>query len=443
MDQPHNIHMKKLYKLFLILAILISGNLSSQICNASGNLVIYSNYDGGIININCDVNIPNLKIGICTYEAAEIHIIGTFSNNVTGVIYAGYDGSNDNCNLGVVTTTIIGSSSQTINVYPPVGYLAFHGNGNSSGMDGCHQCDTTTNSGGDNTPDEVVFYFLNAFPGSVLRSHETQYACWTPSTYNISAGGNCCIMPPNSTPCVPPPAPTNVTSAANQTVCAGQTVVLAVTSTASVNWFQTPTSTPVVGTGTNLNMNLSAGTYTFYAEAINSCSNSPRTPVTFTVHPLPNLTVAGTPSICMGQIATLTVTGASNYTWSTSQTTSVVSVSPASATVYTVRGKNVGNSCLGTKTIAVNVVTCTALYDISTYKINFNLFPNPVKHILNVEAFEGNKKIEITDITGKIIYSKECEESNLQIDMSKFSKGIYIFTIHQNGLSKHTRLIVE
>ncbi|MEY3153196.1 MAG: hypothetical protein RLZZ333_1793, partial [Bacteroidota bacterium] len=33
-------------------------------CNPNGNLFVFSNYDGGILTINVDQNIPNLKIGM-------------------------------------------------------------------------------------------------------------------------------------------------------------------------------------------------------------------------------------------------------------------------------------------------------------------------------------------------------------------------------------------
>jgi hypothetical protein len=52
---------------------------TSPICDQDGNVVIYSNYDGGTLNINCDQNIPNLKIGICTYEPVIVNIDGPFA----------------------------------------------------------------------------------------------------------------------------------------------------------------------------------------------------------------------------------------------------------------------------------------------------------------------------------------------------------------------------
>ena len=180
----------------------------SPLCNGTGNVVIFSNYDGGTLNINVDQDIPNLKIGICTYEPVEVNISGPFAGNVAEVLYAGFNsaaGSN-NCGLGITTTSISGVAPSITQILtaPPVGYEPLHGNGSGgwgglfggqgimSGVSG--QCDTLYVAGGGNTPDEVVYYFLTAFDDDLLF-HYTQYNCWLSEVYDISDGGNCCVNP--------------------------------------------------------------------------------------------------------------------------------------------------------------------------------------------------------------------------------------------------------
>ena len=180
----------------------------SPLCNGTGNVVIYSNYDGGTLNINVDQDIPDLKIGICTYEPVLIDITGPFVSNVSEVLYAGFNSSaqNNHCGLGNITTTISGvdPSITQILTAPPLGYEPLHGNGSGGwggpfggpgimvGVSG--QCDTLYPAGGGNTPDEVVYYFLTAFDDDLLF-HHTQYDCWLTEVYDISDGGNCCINP--------------------------------------------------------------------------------------------------------------------------------------------------------------------------------------------------------------------------------------------------------
>jgi hypothetical protein len=94
-----NYLMNTLKLLLLMLACCFTGFLSAQsVCNQNGNLIIYSNYDGGIVTINVDQNIPNLKIGICTYEPVQVTLTGPFVGNVTQVIYGGFNSIQGNNN---------------------------------------------------------------------------------------------------------------------------------------------------------------------------------------------------------------------------------------------------------------------------------------------------------------------------------------------------------
>jgi len=183
--------MKKIYAL-LFSIFLAFGSFAQTICNPSGNLMIFTDYDGGILNINVDANIPNFKIGICSYESVQINITGTFASNVTGIAYAGFNASNDNCATGVTNTSIVGAGSATTNIaLMPTATLV---NPNGYGLIICGtSCSLTTNQGGCNTVDQIENYFLTYFPGSVLYAHKVQYACWS-GAQSISNGGTCCAL---------------------------------------------------------------------------------------------------------------------------------------------------------------------------------------------------------------------------------------------------------
>lgn len=181
-----------------------------QVCDPAGNLIIYSNYDGGIVTINVDQDIPDLVIGISTYEPVQVTITGPFAGNVTQVLYGGMNSSqnNNNCDQGNFTTSITGVDPGIVTINPPmqppqVGYTPVHNNGTGSWggvvIGAAGLCDTTVNTGGVNTPDELVYYFEEQ-TGATLYAHYTQYACWQNDVLNISDGGNCCID-------VSPPAP--------------------------------------------------------------------------------------------------------------------------------------------------------------------------------------------------------------------------------------------
>src|SRR5690349_2993173 len=106
-----------LFKTILSLCLIyLAGSSKGQICNATGNLMLFTNYDGGTLTINVDANISNLKIGICSYEACVISLTGAFVNNVTAVRYAGYNGANNSScgSPSIPTTTIIGAPSGAV-----------------------------------------------------------------------------------------------------------------------------------------------------------------------------------------------------------------------------------------------------------------------------------------------------------------------------------------
>lgn len=184
--------MKHLYTL-LLLCFFSCGISAQNFCDPNGNVAIYSNYDGGPLTINVDQNIPNLKIGILSYEFCRITITGTYASNVTAVWWIGYNGTNDHCSLGApLYTTISGVSDpvDSIILIPPATYSNPNG---YSYMICNYTCNTTQSQGGCNTADQVAAWFLTNFGGS-LYFHYTQYGCWQ-STMNISTGGNCCANP--------------------------------------------------------------------------------------------------------------------------------------------------------------------------------------------------------------------------------------------------------
>lgn len=163
-------------------------------CDPQGNVAIFSNYDGGALTISVDQNIPDLKIGVVSYEFSRITLTGAYASNVTALWYAGFDAGNDHCSLGGTTlsTTITGAppGTDSIILYPPATYA------NANGWPSIicnHSCDVSTDQGGCNTADQIAHWFLTQWNGTLLF-HFTQYGCWG-NGYSISAGGNCCENP--------------------------------------------------------------------------------------------------------------------------------------------------------------------------------------------------------------------------------------------------------
>lgn len=103
---------------------------------------------------------------------------------------------------------------------------------------------------------------------------------------NFGFGNNDAFLVKFSSACVTPPAnPTNTTPQNSQTVCAGNSTTLSAASGAnSINWYATPTSTAVLGSGQSyITPTLAIGSYSYYAEASSCTVSVGRTEVTVNV----------------------------------------------------------------------------------------------------------------------------------------------------------------
>jgi GEVED domain/PKD domain len=203
--------------------------VAPQLCGSAGNVIIYANYDGGAMTINVDQDIPDLRIGVCTYEDCAITITGPYASNVTEVVYAGFQGNNDNCGTGITSTVINAPAGTSTSVLLAPASILPDANGYGSMI--CAYSCSAGSQGGCNTAQQVVAYFLNQFGGS-LYYYFTQYDCWAGATLSVSEGGNCC-------PEVQLTGPVALIDVSNTQVCVGDCIVVNDASTGeptSWNW---------------------------------------------------------------------------------------------------------------------------------------------------------------------------------------------------------------
>ena len=154
--------------------------------------------------------------------------------------------------------------------------------------------------------------------------------------------------------CIPATAPVLT---GNQSICSSNSSSLQASATGTINWYPTPSSTLVLGTGTNyITPTLTVGNYTYYAAATNTCAEGPRTPITVTVNSSPTVAISGgTTTVCPGTAIILTASGANTYSWSTSAVTSTIAPAPTANATYTVIGTSTVTGCSVSVTKSVNV----------------------------------------------------------------------------------------
>ncbi|MFN3939292.1 MAG: hypothetical protein ACK4IY_01815, partial [Chitinophagales bacterium] len=169
---------------------------AQDICNADGNVMIYSNYEGGDLTINIDLDIPDLKIGICTYEFTDVTLTGAYVANVTQVVFAGFNApviSGVDPSIVSVYAAAIGDIAVT-SVLGDVLYPGFPPIVNC--MVGAEGCGETASGGGNSSPQIVDFFMQEFDDDDIFYAHYTDYDAFPAATFYISDGGNCCYEEP-------------------------------------------------------------------------------------------------------------------------------------------------------------------------------------------------------------------------------------------------------
>lgn len=249
------------------------------------------------------------------------------------------------------------------------------------------------------------------------------------SQFGFGAGGYCQI---SWLGCATPTAPTNSTPVANQSICVNNSGTLTVTSTVTPNWYSTPTSTNVLVNGLSYTTpTLTAGNYTYYAASTNTCGEGPRTAVTLTVNAIPSVSATSNASlICNGQSATLTAGGAATYSWSTTSTNTVISVSPTVTTSYTVTG--ITNGCANAFVITQNVSPCTGLVGLSLNNNSLSIYPNPNKGDFTISS-DKELNLSIVNNLGQLIKTISITTAtNYKASVTDLPNGIYFITSSEN-----------
>jgi hypothetical protein len=96
-------------------------------------------------------------------------------------------------------------------------------------------------------------------------------------------------------------------------------------------------------------------------------------------------------------------------------------------------------------------VAANSLVSIAENKeVNFSIYPVPANDHINVQFGENDTEkvsLNITDVTGRIIYSGEFNDVHLglvhTINISDFAEGIYIMHAISEGISSTKKIVVR
>lgn len=221
----------------------------------------------------------------------------------------------------VVTTTVTIKALPSVVISPTTPTVCF---GNSITLTGSGATTYTWSTG------------ANTTTISVSPSSNTNYTL-------TGTGSNACVKSVTKTVTVNPNLILTPTSAS---ICIGSSIALIASGATTYSWSTGATTASISISPTT------ATTYTVRGTS-GSCSKTLST----TVYPasIPNTTVSTTSSsVCLGNSATLTASGATTYSWSTGATTTTIVVTPTVTTTYTLRGTT--NGCAKTVSITITRV---------------------------------------------------------------------------------------
>jgi hypothetical protein len=130
-----------------------------------------------------------------------------------------------------------------------------------------------------------------------------------------------------------------------------------------------------------------------------------------------------------------------SYEWQDGSTNSTLWVTETGE--YQVTIKRGGFAIIGTVTVEAGTVVSTG--DVEE-ELGVNIFPNPAQEVIyfELENFNGvQNELELLDINGKSILSKNITASVGNIKISNLATGIYILRFYQNGKVAQRRAVID
>lgn len=239
----------------------------------------------------------------------------------------------------------------------------------------------------------------------------------------------------------------NISVCANQTVCVSAFTGCPAFTTYTWTTVNTTIGLPSTGTGNICftGMNNSANAVNLSPISVTPIANGcvgPASTFTISVYPYPTLSVTTNhPILCLGLPDTLIASGATTYTWNTSQTGASIVVTPATPTVnYTLTGSNHG--CISTYTFTETPAICEGINTFSN-NVTITLYPNPNNGNFVIETNLNDKQtMQILDVTGKLILQQTIN-GKANIDASNLDNGIYFVQMNTNEGLFTKKIIVQ
>ena len=223
-----------------------------------------------------------------------------------------------------------------------------------------------------------------------------------------------------------------ISAGVNQTICAGDSILLQANGAANYTWnigqfngtyFQPATTMTlsVVGIDTN------------------NCEGS--SAFTVEVNPNPTIFLVSDTTVCDYNLPLqLTAAGnATSFLWSNG--TSGTSISITQAGTYIVTGDL--NGCTESASTVVVLDPCLGIFEEDLFKLSF--YPNPTQNeVYGTFNMPISASISILTMDGRVLFIDQIKnQTEIMLDFSSFARGSYLIKLDQNGETNLTKVIKE
>ncbi len=226
--------------------------------------------------------------------------------------------------------------------------------------------------------------------------------------------------------------PPMVTAGNDTSICLGQAIVLSGSGANTYAWDQ--------GVTNGVAFNPSAtSTYTVVGTGNGNCTDTAS--INVTVNALPQPALGPDTVLCFDESISLDPgAGFASYNWNTGATTqSIVVDSSAGAGIYWVQVSD-NNQCSNTDSVFVDFTICTGI-DLAGLG-NTRIFPIPTREKLFIEfEYKVNAILHLIDEKGSTVIKGRIEGKNKELNLEKFSPGVYILRIQQNSYDYSLRIV--
>lgn len=242
-------------------------------------------------------------------------------------------------------------------------------------------------------------------------------------------------------------------------------VSAAPTVTSPISYCQNSVASPLTATGTNLVWYTTAtggtGSSTAptpstvnpgsYYVSQNQCGEGPRATIVVTITPLPDVTV-NSQTICSGESAILTASGASTYSWSPSTglsatTGASVTATPLIDATYTVTGTSSGCTDEAVSTVTLSI--CDGIEETGASP-EITVYPNPNNGEFSISisnSVSAELGISIINLLGREVFSSTYKNNgtdfNRQMDLTDLADGIYYIRVTIGTDVKIKKMVIQ